>query len=213
MTESKCHPEKRLCLIAPSLISGWSSQERLIWHLGGNALLHSNGSPSLTWSTSCFPRLEPDDADNWQDNWQVPLGLYDNNPLCSRRGASLRRPASGYSEVFLTLYIFKWLLLEESQPNVIDTRFWIAGLFFMPVLKWKRAVLFFPTLKCYFALPTVFCMMQRWNDITRRGQFKQQWRLWHCKEAAVVIVQSPAVALMKWGERGVAVLIILTNFV
>lgn len=33
VTEGKCHPEKRLCLIAPGLISGWCSQERLIWHL------------------------------------------------------------------------------------------------------------------------------------------------------------------------------------
>lgn len=73
ITESKCHPEKRLRLIAPSLISGWSSQERLIWRLCGDALLHSNGSPSLTPTTSCFPRLGPDDADNWQDNWQVPM--------------------------------------------------------------------------------------------------------------------------------------------
>lgn len=59
MTESKCHPEKRLRLIVPSLISSWSSQEHLIWRLCGNALLHSNGSPSLTPTTSCFPRLKP----------------------------------------------------------------------------------------------------------------------------------------------------------
>lgn len=150
MTESKCHPEKRLRLIVPSLISGWSSQERLIWRLCSNALLHSNGSPSPTPTTSCFPRLGLDAAYNWEDNWQVPLGLYDNNPLCSRHGAPLRQRASGYSKVSRVRYIFKWLLSEEW--HVIDNGFYRVVVH-EGDLRWEQVLLFFPTLKRYFAPP------------------------------------------------------------
>lgn len=108
-------------------------------------------SPAFKWESFPDPNHKlfsaSEAADNWQDNWQVPLGLYDNNPLCLRHGTPLRRCASGYSDVSHVLYIFKLLLLEESQPNVIDNRF--CGVVVHESAE-MRVLLFFLTLKRYF---------------------------------------------------------------
>lgn len=85
LTERKCHPENRLCLIAQSLISGWCSQERLIWHLCRSTQI----SPAFIFESfnhpfhSCFPHLALGDTDNWHHNWQAPAGLRnDSGPVC-----------------------------------------------------------------------------------------------------------------------------------
>lgn len=179
VTEGKCHPEKRLCLIAPGLISGWCSQERLIWHLcrytqiSSAFKLESFRDPIRC----CFLRR----------GFRVTLiidmindkrrsGPRDDNGSCLRCESDLQNASQDVQKFAPAVFINPNHRERKKKKMILE--FVLRNLFILlTARRWARATLFLLTLKCVFAFPLVFCMSPRSKRVMglncRRGSLKK----------------------------------------